>query len=224
MRKIEKPIPHPQVSEVKLVGDIDIFPISWLHKQEYCEYQIFLENVKGIKVEPTKPMLEGKTEHERLEMEFKEKAVPSTVEKMLKESEVKNIVSRELRVRSLRHGIYGKIDEILLTPNEFVIIDDKPGTKKFLSNIHQVYGYCLAFQEKVKQQDSRQIVAALRERGTDNIYWKVPFDEKAENEIVTVINHIHRLILGKEQFNSSTNPNKCKPCRFKNDCDRIISS
>ncbi len=223
IKKSEKPIPHPKISEVKLIGDIDIFPISWLHKQEYCEYQIFLENIKGIRTEPTKPMLEGKIEHERLEQEFKEKAVPATFEEMLNKSKTIYVVSREFSVRSRKYGIYGLIDEIHLTPNEFVIIDDKPGTKMFLSNIHQVYGYCLAFKDMIEQQDSKQVVAALRERGTDNIYWRSPFDKKAENEIVRVINHIHGLISGKEQFNSNANPNKCKPCRFKGYCDRISS-
>jgi CRISPR-associated exonuclease Cas4 len=140
---------------------------------------------------------------------------------MLKESKAKYVLSRELSVLSLKYGIGGLIDEILFSPDEFVIIDDKPGTKTYLSMIHQVYGYCLAFKGMVNKEDSRPIVAALRERGTDNIYWKATFDEKAEKEIVNVINHIHGLISGEEQFNSSTNPNKCKPCRFKNDCDPL---
>lgn len=222
-KKLEKPIPHPQISEVKLVGDLDIFPISWLHKQEYCEYQIFLENMKGIKIEPTKAMIEGKQEHERLEIEFIEKAVPSTFAEMIAQSKAMTVVSREFHVVSLQYGIYGLIDEVNLKPNEFVVIDDKPGTKTYLSNIHQVYGYCLAFKERVKEQEPRQIVAALRERGTYNIYWSAPFDEKAENEIIEVVNHIHGLISGKEQFNSNKNPNKCKACRFKMNCDRVLS-
>lgn len=224
MRKIEKPIPHPKISQIKIVEGRNVFPISWLNTQDYCEYQILIENIIKIKVEPTKKMIEGTKEHERLESEFLEKAKPSTFIGMLKESKTKYVLSRELRVLNLKYGIRGLIDEIHLRPNEFIIIDDKPGTKTYLSNIHQVYGYCLAFKEMVGQQDSRPIVAALRERGTDNIYWKVPFDEKAKNKIVMVINHIHRLISGKEQFNSSTNPNKCKPCRFNNDCDRVLSS
>ena len=222
MRIIEKPIPHPKISQVKIVESGNVFPISWLHTQDYCEYQIFIENIKKIKIEPTKAMIEGTKEHKRLESEFAEEAEPATFSEMLKESETEYVFSRELSVLSLKYGIGGSIDEIHLTPNEFVIIDDKPGTKTYLSMIHQVYGYCLAFKEMVKQHDSRPIIAALRERGTDNIYWKVPFDYKAENEIVKIINHIHGLISGKEQFNSSTNPNKCKPCRFKNDCERAM--
>ncbi|MFZ3166724.1 MAG: Dna2/Cas4 domain-containing protein [Candidatus Methanoperedens sp.] len=224
MRKIEKPRPHPKITQKQIVEFRPSFPISWLHKQDYCEYQIFIENIKKIKIEPTKAMIEGTKEHERLESEFLQRAKPATFAEMLKESETEYVLCRELSVLSLKYGIRGLIDEIHLRPNEFVIIDDKPGTKTYLSMIHQVYGYCLAFKEMVKQHKSRPIVAALRERGTDNIYWKVPFDEKAENEIVKVINHIHGLISGTEQFNSSKNPNKCKPCRFKNDCDRVISS
>ncbi len=223
VNNIEKITLHPKISQVKIVNGQNIFPISWLHTQDYCEYQIFLENIKKIEVEPTKAMIEGTKEHERLESEFLEEAVPATFAEMLKESETKHVFSRELSVVSLKHGIGGLIDEIHLTPNNFEIIDDKPGTKAYPSMIHQVYGYCLAFKEMVEKQDSRPIVAALRERGTDNIYWKAPFSEAAENEIVKVINHIHRLILGKEQFNSNKNPNKCKACRLQNECERVVN-
>lgn len=222
-RKVKEPIRHPQITEVILMGDRELFPISWLHKQEFCEYQIFLEYMKGIEVEPTNAMIEGKQEHERLELEFEEKAVPANFAEMVKQSKTTKVVSREFRVKSFKYGVYGSIDEIWLMPDEFVVIDDKPGTKAYLSNVHQVYGYCLAFKEMVKHQDRRQIVAALRERGTDNIYWKAPFDERAENEVISVINHIHGLILGNDQFNSNRNPNKCRKCRFKESCDRVIS-
>jgi CRISPR-associated exonuclease Cas4 len=59
----DRVIPHPSISEIVIVEGRNIFPISWLHKQDYCEYQIFLENMTGIKVEPTKAMVEGKLEH-----------------------------------------------------------------------------------------------------------------------------------------------------------------
>jgi len=222
MAKFKKSIPHPQISEVRIVDDRNIFPISWLHKQDFCEYQIFLENISGIEVAPTKAMVEGRKEHDRLESEFLEYAEPATFEEIIKESYEGIVISREFYVQNIQYGIHGKIDEIHLTPEEFIVIDDKPGTKKFRSNIHQVYGYCLAFKNMMlERQDPRPIIAALRERGTDNIYWQAPFDENAENEIIEVISHIHGLVSGKEQFNSSGNPNKCKACRFKNNCDRF---
>ena len=168
-KDVMEPIQHPKISEVILIGKRDMFPISWLHKQEYCEYQIFLENVKGINVKPTKEMIEGKLVHKSLEKKFKEIAKPILLKEIIEKSKVTEMLSRELPVISIRHGIYGAIDEIRFTPNNFIIIDDKPGTKVYLSNVHQVYGYCLAFKDMIKNMDNRTIIAALRERRTDNI-------------------------------------------------------
>jgi CRISPR/Cas system-associated exonuclease Cas4 (RecB family) len=216
--------PQPKkVSGVIYINERPLFPISWLYKQEFCEYQIYLENVAGIKVEPTRQMVVGKQEHENLYEEFKKEAVPATLDEMLLESKKAQIFSRELSVRDLGHGIYGLIDEVLLTPDSFIVVDDKPGTKTFLSNINQVFGYCLAFKSSVVLQDSRPVIAALRERGTDNIYWNESFDSEAEGHITTIIERIHSLLIGELEFYSSDNPNKCRACRFKERCDRFCS-
>jgi CRISPR-associated exonuclease Cas4 len=220
---IDKLPQSKKVSGVIYINERPLFPISWLHKQEFCEYQIYLENVAGIKVEPTKQMVVGKQEHENLYEEFKKEAVPATMDEMLLESKKAQILSRELSVRDLGHGIYGFIDEVLLTPDAFIVIDDKPGTKTFQSNINQVFGYCLAFKSSIVLQDSRPVIAALRERGTDNIYWSEPFNPKAEGHITAVIKRIHSLLIGALEFNSSDNPNKCRACRFKEICDRSCS-
>lgn len=220
--KSNKPKDQPKNTEIRLRDEQKFVPINWLHTQEFCEYQLFLENIKGIRVGPTKSMTEGKKEHERLEKDFLEKAVPATFSEMIEESKTKTIVTREFRVISKQYRIYGLIDEILLTPLKFIVIDDKPGTKRYLSNIHQVYGYCLAFKEMVQQVDQRPIVAALRTRGTDYIYWDSSFNKNSENEIIKVINHIHGLFSGKERFNSTNNANKCRACRFKMNCDKAL--
>ena len=44
--------------------------ISWLYAQDYCEYQLYLDQVKGIEVDDTPAMVEGSAEHQRLEDEF----------------------------------------------------------------------------------------------------------------------------------------------------------
>lgn len=199
-----------------------LFPVSWLNKQEYCEYQIYLEHIAGIKVEPTRQMAEGKREHETLYEEFKKEAVPSTIDQMLSESRKISVLSRELSVRDIGHGIYGMIDEVLLTPDAFIVIDDKPGTGVYLSSINQVYGYCLAFKYTLAIQDNRPVIAALRERGTDNIFWHEPFDLQAEKHICTVIERIHSLLNGNGEFTASDNPNKCRACRFRTKCDRSV--
>ena len=214
--------PYGRISEVRYLDSTRLFPISWLHKQEFCEYQIFLENIKGIKVKPTQAMVKGKQEHERLYNDFRKEAVPATLEEMMVESKTAEVISREFRVFDTRHGIYGLIDEVLLTPDGFVVIDDKPGVKTFLSNIHQVQGYCLAFKETVATLDNREVIAALRERGTKNIYWSEPFTKPAEESIGPIIDHIHSLISGTNEFGSTDNPNKCHACRLSVKCNRTL--
>lgn len=211
-----------KISEIRYIANRLSFPISWLHKHGYCEYQIFLENIKGVAVEPTKAMIEGKQEHEKLYADFAKEAVPATFQEMITESKAVQLLSRELWVADSKHGIHGMIDEVLFTPEEFIIIDDKPGKKAYLSSIRQVHGYCLAFKEMAGDLQGRQVVAAIRERGTDNIHWQAPFSPTDEASIIDVISHIHCLISGSEQFNSCRNLNKCKACRFMATCDRAL--
>ncbi len=213
-------IPHPTVSQVKIIENKTNFPISWLNKQGYCEYGIFLENVRQIKTAPTAAMIKGVKEHAVLEENFKEEAVPATFDEMLESSKTGELLSREFPVVSANYGIRGFIDEIWMTPDEFIIIDDKPGNIPYYSSINQVYGYCLAFKDMV--EEDRQIVASLRERGTDNIFWASYFDTKAEKSIISLIGHVHDLISGNTEFDSTDNPNKCRKCRFNKICDRRV--
>jgi CRISPR/Cas system-associated exonuclease Cas4 (RecB family) len=218
MPSYPKGIPHPTITQIKIYDNKNNFPISWLNKQAFCEYGIFLENVKKIEAEPTRAMIRGTNEHSLLESKFREEATPATFQEMMETSKTSEILSRELPVISTRHGIRGFIDEVWMTPDEFIIIDDKPGTTAYPSNINQVYGYCLAFKDMIK--DKRQIVASLRERGTENIYWASYFDENTEHGIIELINHIHDLIMGKKSFIPTRNPNKCQGCRFNEFCDK----
>lgn len=215
------PQKHPQIAGVTVIGDINSFPVSWLQKKEYCEYQIYLEHFKKIKAAPTQQMIIGSKEHHRLEAEFKEDAESATFEEMLSLSETHKVYSRELPIISFEYGIHGLIDEIIMSPEYFMIIDDKPGNKAYTSNIYQVYGYCLAFKEMIGEElAEKKIYGALRERGTDNIYWQHIFDDKAENEIVKVINRMQGLIREELEFKSTDNPNKCRSCRFLRFCER----
>ena len=213
--------PHPTISQVKIIADKNNFPISWLNKQGFCEYGIYLENVKGIEVKPTRSMVQGTKEHAILEDKFKVGAEPATFDEMLETSKTGEILSRELPVISKHYGIRGFIDEVWMTPDEFIIIDDKPGKVAYSSSINQVYGYCLAFMEMVPEK--RRIVASLRERGTENIYWASYFDGKAEYDIIKLIKRMHKLLAGETEFIPTNNPNKCRGCRFNTLCDKKMN-
>lgn len=209
---------HPNIKGLQIIDGKNNFSISWLNQQGYCEYSIYLERFKGISTAPTQAMTTGTYEHNKLENEFKETATPATFEEAFDLSKKEKVVSREMYVLDIDEGIRGFIDEIWMTPNEIVIIDDKPGTRAYPSTINQVRAYCLAFKHMMGD-DSRKIRAALRQRGTDNIFWSEEFDSENENRIKFLIDRMHGLFEGNKPFIPTKNPNKCKSCRYQSYCE-----
>ena len=209
---------HPNIKGLQIIDGKNNFSISWLNQQGYCEYSIYLERFKGISTAPTQAMTTGTIEHEKLEDKFKETATPSTFKDAFDLSKEKEILSREMFVIDIEEGIRGFIDEIWMTPEEIVIIDDKPGTRAYPSTINQVRAYCLAFKHMIGD-DSRKIKGALRERGTDNIFWSEEFDQENEDRIKFLIHRMHGLFEGQKPFIATKNPNKCKSCRYQSYCE-----
>ena len=200
--------------------------ISWLYAQDYCEYQLYLDQVKGVAVDDTPAMVEGSAEHQRLEDEFLAKAETEyTFEEAVDESKRTPISSRELYVEDRSLGIRGYIDELVLNAEGFTVIDDKPGGrtgKVYPSSKHQVYGYCMALKHMLGPDEQRPITAAVRARGSDRIVWSEAFDTKAEKKVQRLIKRVHGLIGGDIPFKSATQAYKCRPCRFFDVCDKRV--
>jgi len=228
--KYEK-IDHPKIKGIQIIEGKNNFPISWLNQQGYCEYSLYLQYFKGITTAPTQAMTTGTYEHQKLEDKFKEDAVPTTFEEVIQTSKEEATLSREIFVVAPEYGIRGFIDEIWMTPDEFVIIDDKPGNIPYPSTINQVLAYSLAFKSMINnnlnndqttlsspKKDNRKIKVALRERGTDNIFWITEFDEDNEERIKFLINRMHGLFEGSKPFLPTKNHNKCNKCRFQSYC------
>lgn len=207
-----------KIKGIQVINGIANFPINWLNKQGYCEYSIYLEYQKGISVAPTKAMTNGTKVHKKLEDDFQEGAIETTFTEMMELSKSEDLISREFWVMSTKYGIRGLIDEIWMTPDEFVIIDDKPGNIAYTSTINQVLAYCLAFKETIGD-DNRKIRAALRTRSTDEIFWNKYFDKKAEKEIKKLLNRMQQLFKGETPYIPTNNPKKCAKCRFNVYCE-----
>jgi len=208
---------HPSIRGLQIIEGKNNFPISWLNIQGYCEYSLYLQYFEGISVAPTSAMRTGTREHAKLEDKFKQTATPASFKDAFESSKEKEILSREMFVIDPDAGIRGFIDEIWMTPEEFVIIDDKPGTRAYPSTINQVLAYCLAFKHMIGD-DKRKIRGALRERGTDNIFWSEEFDQRNEEKIEFLINRMQGLFEGTKPFIPTKNPNKCKSCRYQSYC------
>lgn len=63
---------HPSIKGLQIIEGKNNFPISWLNQQGYCEYQIYLEYMKGIETQPTAAMTHGSKIHNQLEEIFKQ--------------------------------------------------------------------------------------------------------------------------------------------------------
>jgi len=200
--------------------------ISWLYAQDYCEYQLYLDQVKGVTVDDTPAMVEGSAEHQRLEDAFLAKAeVEYTFEEAVQESRRTPISSRDLYVEDRSLNIRGYIDELVLRPDGFTVIDDKPvgrSSKVYPSSKHQVYGYYMALKSMLGPEERRPITAAVRARGSGRIVWSEVFDSKAEKKVQRLIKRVHGLIDGDIQFKSTTQAYKCRPCRFFDVCDKRV--
>ncbi|ADC47399.1 CRISPR-associated protein Cas4-2 [Methanobrevibacter ruminantium M1] len=212
---------HPEIKGLQIIEGKINFPISWLNQQGYCEYTLYLQYLKGIKTMPTQAMTTGTKEHLKLEEEFKQTATPSSFDDAFKESKEKEILSREMFVIDSEEGVRGFIDEIWMTPDEIVIIDDKPGNRAYPSSMNQVRAYCLAFKNMIGD-DNRIIRGALRQRGTDNIFWSEIFDEKVEENILYLIHRMHGLFEGTKPFIPTKNGNKCRACRYQSYCEHKV--
>ena len=201
--------------------------ISWLYAQDYCEYQLYLDQVKRVEVDDTPAMVEGSAEHQRLEDEFLAKAEAEyTFGEAVEESRKTPISSRELYVEDRSLGIRGYIDELVLNPDGFTVIDDKPvgrTGKDYPSSKHQVYGYCMALKHMLGPDEQRPITAAVRARGSERIVWSEAFDTKAEKKVQRLIKRVHGLIYGDIPFQSATQAYICRLCRFFGVCDKRVS-
>ena len=120
-------------------------------------------------------MVEGSVEHQRLEDKFLAKAEADyTFEEAVEESKRSPISSRELYVEDRSLNIRGYIDELVLRPDDFTVIDDKSvgrTGKIYLSSKHQVYWYWTALKSMMGPEEQRPIMAAVKARGSDRIAW-----------------------------------------------------
>ena len=209
--------PHPSIKGLEIIEGKSNFPISWLNQQGYCEYQLYLQYMKGIETPATPEMTHGSDIHNQLEDIFKQDSTPTSFENAVEESKETASMSRECFVVSPEYGIRGYIDEIWMKPDEIVIIDDKPGRTPYQSTMNQVRAYCLAYKDMTN--DDRKIKAALRERGTENLFWIEIFTPEVENEIKFTIERMHGLFDGTKPFVPTKNQNKCRSCRYKRYCE-----
>lgn len=197
-----------------------LIPISWLANLQFCEYSFYLQHVLGVKVE-TPEMVRGLKKHKELLSQHEEQAtIELTVEQAMNRSleRKESLIMREVYVRNEK--LIGSIDEVLITPELIVIIDDKPRDKVFSSHKTQLYAYAIAFNQNYNPK--QEIMVAVRDWRKNKIVWRQLLTnsalEQATTHIEKSINKALSIINNKIKPRPTTNPNKCKACKLKDYC------
>lgn len=193
-------------------------PIHLLHTQAYCEYQIYLEHVKGVEVEPTVEMQKGIEKHDSLDEEHRKKAeVKLTFDQALIKSATEGVALKSRDVYVQGSATYGRIDEIIIEPSRIIIVDDKPTPVPYLTNKVQVWGYCHTFKEVYKSD--LPLFGALRHEDTGEITWLEQFLEEHDARVIDGINRTQAILTGKTKGEPTSNKRKCTSCRLRVHCN-----
>ena len=196
-------------------------PISWLHRQAYCEYQIYLEHVAEFKVEKSPAMIRGIEKHKELDDAHFAIATPMSLEEALEKAtaEHKVLVYRDFKVEG--KNLVGRIDELHIEPKRILIIDDKPTKRQvYNSDIRQVWGYCLAYEEE--NGTDRPLFGSIRDRDSQRFIWQEQYTESARKEVKEAVQRIFGILSGEREAQPTKKYQKCRPCRFKNVCDKAL--
>ena len=209
--------------------------VSDLGKQAFCEYELYLRDVRGITDPGSAAEDEGRLIHAALDSanaiensalaaqrRASGKPVPSSIE------DVVSIVRAEQQPMSIRDVVvkgtrlYGRIDQVDFTPSAIRIIDDKPPSPNgipFIDDTRQVQGYCLAFGQQ-RPGTGLPLVAVIRDRNNGKELWSKPFTAGDALEIEEVIDRILGIRFGKRDAMPTRNPRKCARCSWNRHCDR----
>jgi len=199
-------------------GFCDRIPVSWLHSFGYCEYQIYLEHVRGVEAGETPEMREGREVHAAMDEAHKAAAeLEIGIDEAMVKSQREQLVlsAREVQVRGQQ--LTGIIDEIVFFPDRVMIVDDKPGDIAWPGSKMQAWGYCLAFQEQ--WGPGLPIVAGIRNRETGYEIWGEPFTRRHRQAVAKAVSRIRQILDGEAIPRGAGNPRKCRACRFHESCD-----
>lgn len=204
----------------------DFIPVHWLRVQTFCEYQLYLTEVKGVTDQESDAIRQGRDIHSGLEATHDAVAtevatLSDAIDKALATSQP--FVMREAHVKGNR--LTGLVDQIEFYMDKVYIVDDKPRSPDgdpYRSDKRQVKAYCLAFLSQYP--DLRlPVFAVIHDRDTGHTLWKQQFTMEDREDIADTINRIVGILDGTKQPVPSKNWRKCTHCRFSSHCPKSLA-
>ena len=190
------------------------FPFDILKLYGVCEYQIYHQYKKNNKTRINES--HGRSIQHQLENIFKQDAEEITLKQALELSKTKTLMTRDCFLMSSNYKIYGHVDEIWFRDDEIVLINDAQGRTPFDSTMLPIKAASLVFGDKVSE--NRKVKVALRERGTENLFWIEIITPEIKKDIENTIKRVHNLLEGIQDYIPTEDIKKCKKCEFKKLC------
>lgn len=193
---------------------------SWLHKQSYCEYQLYLMVCRNMGDPGTDNTLAGRAAHAGLDtaLPAADVGVLNLADRVAQaQAKYQPFTVREVDVCGGR--IYGRIDRLEYHLNHVAIIDNKPRPptgEPYHGDRRQVIAYCMAFADQFS--DNRLPVIARLQDYAGNEFWSHEFADSDRQDVDDAVDRILGILNG-ERKPIPAKINKCYTCYYRRACD-----
>jgi CRISPR-associated exonuclease Cas4 len=123
----------------------------------------------------------------------------------------------DIRLISAAWGLSGLIDEVVLHPEEAVVVDYKMSEWAGDNHLLQVAAYALLVEEAFQRPVQRAFIYLIKARTFET----VPIEVGLRNSVVETLNHIQRIRLYEYMPPPVEQRNKCAACEFRRFCNDI---
>jgi CRISPR-associated exonuclease Cas4 len=123
----------------------------------------------------------------------------------------------EVRLRSEALGLVGIVDEIVVTPDEVIVVDYKMANWAGENHQVQLAAYAILASEAFSLPVRVGYVYLLNTRR----FQKVPLDEAFRNSVLEIIPLINRIRFQEYMPPPTEHRNKCATCEFRRLCNDV---
>lgn len=123
----------------------------------------------------------------------------------------------DVRLLSTKLNLSGLIDEVVLTPDEAIVVDYKLASWMGDNHLIQLGAYSLMVEEAFKLPVRQGFIYLMKPRRFES----VPIDEPLRNSVLESLQSIDRIRLYEYMPPAVDQPNKCASCEFRRFCNDI---
>jgi len=123
----------------------------------------------------------------------------------------------DVRVLSPRLSLSGLIDEIVLAPDEAIVVDYKLADWAGENHFIQIAAYSLLVEEAFNLPVKRGFVYLIKDRHFE----EVPIDEPLRNSVLEALRNIQQIRVNEYMPPPVEAKNKCLSCEFRRFCNDV---